>query len=199
MAKKMLVTVPLLVCLGVLLAGAVSRAQTAAKTQSADIEGATGTFNWVTGEFTLTGAVKVQIQGANQATMTAPKMTGKITQSGTKLMSLAAYGPVQVEIITRPDPQGNRGRINATATEKAVYSEATQKIVLYGGAVADYVSLPEGPDSRRAHFTGEEIEADLNTDLLTVTKARVTVQAPLKPPETTPATPEGAAAAPAQP
>lgn len=199
MAKKMHMTVPLLVLAALLLAGAVALAQTAAKTQSADIEGATGTFNWVTGEFTLTGEVKVQIQGANQATMTAPKMAGKITQTGTKLMNLSAYGPVRVEIITRPDPQGNRGRINATATDKAVYSEATQKIVLYGGAVADYVSLPEGPDSRRAHFTGEEIEADLNTDLLTVTKARVTVQAPLKPPEAPATAPETPAAAPAQP
>jgi lipopolysaccharide export system protein LptA len=186
-----------LVLAGLCVVPACCLAQASVKSQSADIKGQAITFNWVTGEFTLTGDVKVQIQGPNQATLTAPKMTGKITQAGTKLMSLTAYGPVRVEIITRPDPQGNRGRIDATATDKAVYSEAAQKIMLYGGAVADYVSLPEGPDSRRAHFTGDEIEADLNTDTLQVTNTHITVQSPLKQPEAPPPAPAAQTPAPA--
>jgi len=183
MAKRWLVMTVVLVFSCLLLLPGLCFAQTSAQSQTAEIQGDTGIFNWVTGEFSLTGNVKVQIRGANEASMTAPKMTGKITQSGTKLMSLTAYGPVRMEIITRPDEQGNPGRITATANDKAVYAENTQKIVLHGGAVADYLSLPEGPQSRRAHFTGDEIEADLRTDTLAVTKAHITVQSPLKPPE----------------
>jgi lipopolysaccharide export system protein LptA len=180
-----------LVALILLLAAGVSLGQNSVKTQTADLVAPNGTlvFNYLTGEFTMTGGVTVKMQGTRDATMTAPKVTGKLSHNN-QVSSLVAYGPVHLEIITAPDAEGNRGDVKATADDRAEYSEITQKITLIGNAVADYISLPEGPDSRRAHFTGEAIEADLNTSMLTVTKAHITVQTPLKPPEA-PAAPAG--------
>ncbi len=171
-----------LVLVAILAMAGAGFAQTGTRTESADIKSESGSFNWATGEFTLSTNVVVTIVGANAASVTAPRMTGKLSKAGDQILSLVAYGPVRMEITTPPDEAGGRARITGTAKDRAEYSETTQKILLYGGAVADYVSLPEGPESRRAHFSGEVIEADLKTSVLTVTKAHITVNAPLQPP-----------------
>ena len=197
MAKQARIVSVIWVLAGLLLVSCLAFAQNSKKTQSAVIEGEVSVFHWSTNELALTGNVSVQVTSANATTMTAPKMTAKFSKGMDLILSLVASGPVHVEIITAPDADGVRNRITATCNDKAEYSETTQKIMLFGGAVADYVSLPEGPESRRAHFTGEAIEADLNTSMLTVTKAHITVQSPLKPPKAPAGTP--APVAPATP
>lgn len=153
------------------------------KTQSAEITAESMTFNWATNEMVFSGGARAVISGANPTTLAAPRFTVKLSEKQDRVLSLVAAGPVHIEIVGRPDAEGVRAKITATAKERAEYAEVTQKIVLYGGAEADYVSLPEGPNSRRAHFTGEIMEADLNTSILTVTKAHLNVTAPLPAPE----------------
>jgi hypothetical protein len=163
-------------------------AESAVHTRTVDITTpptGSAVFNYGTGEFTITGGeglvtVKM-VQGTGTATMTALKVTGKLAQG--QVAGLVAYGPVHVETTTPPDAQGNGGsQVTASADNRAEYSETTQKVLLYGNAQADYVSLPEGPEAMRAHFTGETIEADLISKSLTVTKAHIAAQEPLKPP-----------------
>jgi len=166
-----------------LFAGGLAWGQANTKTQSAEITAESMTFNWGTNEMVFSGGARAVISGANPTTLAAPKFTVKLSEKQDRVLSLIAAGPVHIEIVGAPDAHGVRARITATAKERAEYAEATQKIVLYGGAEADYVSLPEGPDSRRAHFTGEVMEADLNTSVLTVTKAHLNVTVPLPPPE----------------
>ena len=181
---KQLVLVVLLLA----LAGGVGQAAGAIHTTSVDITttptGSTS-FNYRTGEFTITGGdglvtVKMQ-QTTGTATLTAPKVVGQF--AGQKLARMIAYGPMHLEDVTPPDAQGNNGsKIVASADNRAEFSDAAEKVVLYGNAQADYVSLPETADSMRAHFTGEEIEADLNTGSLTVTKGvHITAETPLNP------------------
>jgi hypothetical protein len=160
-----------------------------------DAPNGTLTFNYLTGDFTITGGtglVTVKMQGPDEAIMTTPKVTGKLSKNK-QVADLIAYGPVHLDIITPPDAQGARAQVIASADDRAEYSEVSQKITLYGNAVADYLSLPEGPDSTRAHFTGDTIEADRNTGLLTVTKAHITAEGPVKP-KPAPAAPAPAAA-----
>ena len=182
MAKQARTVTIIWVLAGLLLVSCLAWAQNSKKTQSADIKGDGSVFNWNTNELTLTGSVSVQITSANATTMTAPKMTAKFSKAMDLILNLVASGPVRLEIITAPDADGVRSRMTATCTDKAEYSETTQKIVLHGGAVADYVSLPEGPESRTAHFTGDEIEANLNTSELTVLNTHIRVSSPLKAP-----------------
>jgi hypothetical protein len=179
-----------LVAVMLALAGGRCLAEGAVHSRTVDIDTSpTGKsdFKWDTGEFTFTGGdglvtVKVR-QGPNVTTMTAPKVSGKFTDN--KVSRLVASGPMRVEALTPPDADGKGGsRVMASAEDRAEYSEVTQKITLYGNAMADYVALPEGPDSIRAHFAGEAIEADLNTKSLIVTKSHITADVPLKPKET---------------
>ncbi len=193
MAKKAQIATVIWVLVGLLAVSCFALAQNSKKTQSAEIKGDSLVFNWVSNEVVLTGNASVQIASANPTIMTAPKMTAKLSKAADQIVNLVAYGQIHLKITTAPDPDGVRGRITATCNDKAEYSETTQKILLYGGAVADYVSLPEGPESRRAHFTGDQMEADLNTSTLTVTKAHISVNAPLKTPPA--ATAPGAAPA----
>lgn len=172
-----------LVLAALLLTSSLAWGQANTKTQSAEITAESMTFNWATNEMVFSGGARAVISGANPTTLAAPKFTVRLSEQQDRVLSLVAAGPVHIEIVGKPDAQGVRARITAAAKDRAEYAEATQKIVLYGGAEADYVSLPEGPDSRRAHFTGEIMEADLNTSILTVTKARLNVTAPLPPPE----------------
>ena len=187
MAKQARVVTVLWVLAGLLLVSCLAFAQDSRKTQSAEIRGDSSVFNWIKNELVLTGNVSVQVTSPNATTFTAPKMTAKFSKAMDQILTLVATGPVRVEITTAPDADGVRSRITATGNDKAEYSETTQKIKLLGDAVADYVSLPEGPESRRMHFTGEEIEADLNTSLLTVRKPHISFSTPLKPPAETPA------------
>ena len=187
MIKKRPLLTLALVLTGLLVICGVSPAQNSKKTQSAEIKGDSMTFNWVSNEVVMTGNAMVQIEGTNPTTMTAPKMTAKLSKAGDTILTLIAYGQIHLDLTTQPDSDGVRAKITATCNDKAEYSETTQKIMLYGGAVADYLSLPEGPDSRRAHFTGDQMEADLSTSTLTVTRAHISVNAPLKQPEATPA------------
>ncbi|HEY3397779.1 MAG TPA: LptA/OstA family protein [Armatimonadota bacterium] len=170
------------VLLGLLLIAGAAAAQTEIKTQTADLRSDSMSFNWTTNEMVFIGNASVNIANGHHATLTAPKLTVKLSDKGDRVIKLVAAGPVRMEIIGAADPQGVKARIVATAADRAEYSETTQKIVLYGDAQADYVSLPEGPDSRRAHFTGDIMEADLNTSLLTVTKAHLQVSSPLAKP-----------------
>jgi hypothetical protein len=182
MTKQLVLVVWLLA-----LAGGVSLAQSAVHTRTVEITTTptgTATFNYGTGEFTITGGdglVTVKIlQTTGEATLTAPKVSGQL--AGQKVARLVAYGPVHLVNTTPPDASGAGGsKIIASADNRAEFSEANEKITLIGNAQADYVSLPDTPEAMRAHFTGDEIEADLNTKSLTVTKAHITAEEPIPP------------------
>ncbi len=155
-------------------------AQAGKQTQTADITSQTMSFNWNTNTFEFTGNAKVIMAGLYDATVTGPKMVVQLTSKGDRVKQLVTHGPVRFELVSKPDANGVRRRVIATAKDRAEYSEITQKIVLRGNAEATIVTLPETPESQRAHFTGDVMEADLGTGLLTFTQARMQVTSPLK-------------------
>ena len=166
-------------CAGLTLAGL--SAAVAQSAPPADITADSMTYNWDTNVFVFSGNAKVVITEPYQATLTGPRMTVQMSNQMQGVTSVVADGPVRMVLLTQADAQGVRYQITATAQDRAEYSDADRKILLRGGAEADLVSLPEGPDSRRAHFTGDVIAADLKTSQLTVTQARVRVTAPVPP------------------
>lgn len=165
----------------VLLAG-LALAQASTKTQTAEIDAETLTINWDTNVWVFSGPppAVLTLTGPQQATLTSPRMSVRFSAKMDRIIHLEATGPVRLELVTKPDAEGNRRRIVATAKQRAEYSESTQKLVLHGGAEATVVALPEGPESQRAFFSGEVMEANLKTSQLTVQKAHLEVTTPLE-------------------
>jgi lipopolysaccharide export system protein LptA len=178
--KKPLVVILTALLLAALFVPGRGLAQVEKKTQSVDLTADLGTFNWATNIHEFSGHVHAVLTGAYAATVDAPKMTFKLTPKGNQVDDLVAYGPVRFVIITQPNASGVQYKVVATATDRATYSESNQTLVLKGNADATITSLPESPDAQTAHFTGDEIDADLANSLMTVTQAHMQVSSPLK-------------------
>ncbi len=172
----LLITVALVTVLVATLSGQAARMTT----RTADLQGDDMTLYLKTNQFVFTGHCKLIITGPYQATMTSAKMTFKLSSGADDIEQLATHGPTDFSVVTQPDEEGNRYQITATSRQGATYSGKQQKVVLSGGATADIVTLPEGPDSQRAHITGETITADLKTSVISVNKAHLRVETPLE-------------------
>jgi lipopolysaccharide export system protein LptA len=166
------------------------------KTQTADITSHIMKFNWTSNVYVFTGSyagdpngdTTAILHGDYDATVNAPKMTFTLPPKGQKVGTLTATGPVRFEIITPPDAQGLRTKVVATAADSAIYSEADRTLKLKGNADATITRLPETPDAQSAHFTGDEIDANLKDSEMTVTQAHLTVTGPLSTVQTKPET-----------
>ena len=164
----------------IVLAASVSGQTVQKTTRTATVVGDKMTLDLKTSQFVFTGHCKLSITGPYEATMTSAKMTFKLSSGGDDIEHLATHGPTDFSLVTSPQGEEKRYKVAATATQGATYSERDQQIVLQGNAEADIVSLPEGPQSQHAHFTGQTITADLKTSVIEVSQAHLKVETPLE-------------------
>ena len=150
-------------------------AQTA--TRTATVEGDKMTLDLRTNEIEFTGHCKLTIAGPYQVRMTAGRMTFKLSAGADSIERLTTHEATNFSLVTQPAEAEQQYQITAAAGG-ATYSEKAQQVVLSGGAQADIVSLPEGPQSQRAQVTGETITADLRTSIIEVNKAHLRVETP---------------------
>ncbi len=167
--------------LAIVAAGAVL-GQARKQTRTAEVTAPEMVYRWDTNEFVFRGNCVLQVHDANRATMRAPAMKVKLGPKGATIDSLRAEGPVNILVITAPDKEGVKRKITARCSDHASYTEKTQEIQLVGDAVADVVSLPEGPESMRAHFTGDALIVSLKKSEVRAENARLRVEGIVTPP-----------------
>lgn len=170
--KRMRVFLPLLA----VLVAATAFCQQVRKTRTATITAKTMELDWDKNVVDFAGNCKLTVGGDYDATMTAPSMTASFTSQPVTVKTLVAKGPVVFTVITRPDGQGRKRKIVASARNQATYSEETQVVKLTGQAVADLTPLDEKDPVEAVHFTGETITASLKTNRLTVDDANLTIK-----------------------
>ncbi len=175
---RRLVILAALLTLVLLLGKLVGAAQT--QTSAAEVNGDNMTFHWEQNLFEFSGNCQLTISGPYQATMTAPRMEFKLGPKADCIEQLQAVGLTHFKVITKPDAEGRRRQIVATAQEGANYVESTQTVTLSGGAEADILTLPISASTTQAHFSGKTITADLKTSKIDVIDAHLRVITPLE-------------------
>jgi lipopolysaccharide export system protein LptA len=168
------ITLALLMAL-CLIAGTVALAETR-RTDKADISADKMVYNFAKNTWEFTGNVAVDIKGPDKATLTAPRMTGKLGKSGSQLNEVTAFGPVRFEITLKPDADGVQRRITATCTGQAIYTGAASTIVLIGGAEGQMVTLPIKPDENPATFKGDKVTINLVDSTIEMEKGTVSAE-----------------------
>ena len=151
----------------------VGWSQATKRTRTAEISGKQMEYRWEKNEFEFTGDCVLKIQGPTSATMKAPRLVFQLASDGKTVKLLKAFGPVDFTAVTPPDKQGHRRRISGHCTKYATYDEANGVIEVVGSAVADLVTLPEGPETPRAHFTGDVITINLKKGIVRATPAHL--------------------------
>ncbi len=162
--------------LAMLTALAVAGLTEQRRTQTTLIEYGDAVFHWDTKlwEFVSTPAqqCKLTVTGAYQATVTAPKMSGKLTSGDNRIEWLKTTGKTDVTVVTK-DKDGKPWKIVATCAKGANYSELTQTVELAGGAQANLISL--SADSEGAHIAAEVMTINLATKTITASKGHLKV------------------------
>lgn len=149
------------------------------KFRTGQIESKTLEIDWANNVWEFSGGTKLVISGDVSANMTAPSMVVRVGK-GNRLNTVTAKGPVTFTVYTKPDANGQRRKIVASANDQATYSEDTQTIKLIGGAVADMMPAEGGTSAEAIHFTGKTISANLRTSRLTVDDANLNVKTELQ-------------------
>ena len=130
--------------------------------------------------FTATGNTHVTIDGRHQAEIRAPSLSMDLSQNMDQIRLIEARGPVRFEVLTAPDENGIRRRIDASANQSATYRQADETVVLAGNARANVTSVPaDGADA--AQFSGESIVVNLATSTLSVRQATIEVTTEVTP------------------
>lgn len=160
-----------------LLALGGALAQNGTRTKSAEVKAKDLIYNWDTNELKFSGNCSLTILAGYDATMTAPSMQVKLSESNDRILRLVANGVVNFNVLTKAGEDGARRKIVASAQQQAIYNEDTQTVVLTGGAMADVTTV--GSDRQAAHFTGQTLTANLKTSQLIVNDANLKVQTPL--------------------
>lgn len=150
--------------------------QAGKRTRTAEVSADDMVYKWDTNQFEFSGNCVLEVSGPNQATLVAPRMSLQLTADGRAIKLLRATGPLRTTVVTAPDSQGMKRRIVATATKYATYVEADQVVEMVGDAQADIITLPEKPDSPKAHFSGDVLRVSLKSGELSAKRVRVRVE-----------------------
>ncbi len=168
--------------LGLLLALAAVGLTEELRTRSMRIDYSNLTFHWDTNVMEFAGSsgqpCKLTMTAPHQATMTAPKMSCKLSSGGQDIEWLETGGTTYLTVLTSPDEEGAQLKIIATGSQGGKYSKVSQTVELTGAAKADLVSVPEG--TGEAHFTAEALQVNLKTKTITATKGHLKVITPLE-------------------
>ncbi len=130
------------------------------------------TFNELVWDFenntiVITGQpAQLCVEGLHDAELRAPRINVDADEQLTRIHGAVATGPVRLNMLTAPDTNGVRRRINATCQQKATYDQGSATVTMVGDVVADIVTLPES-EEEAAHLESQQITVDLRTSTLT--------------------------------
>jgi len=168
--------------LGLLLALTAIGLTEELRTRTVQIDYGNLTFHWDTNVMEFAGSsgqpCKLTMTAPHQATMTAPKMSCKLSSGGQDIEWLETGGTTYLTVLTSPDEEGAQLKIIATGSHGGKYSKVSQTVELTGAAKADLISVPEG--TGEAHFTAETLQVNLKTKTITATKGHLKVITPLE-------------------
>jgi len=156
----------------------LAAAQQAKATRSAQVRADDLVIDLDTDAWEFTGNCKLTVSFGHEAQMTAPRMTVQFNEKMDQIVKLIAYGVVNFHVVTKPNADGVRRDISASAQKQAVYSEPTQTVELIGGATADISTV--GGDGEAAHITGDKITANLKTSKIFVDNPNMKIETPLE-------------------
>ena len=159
-------------CLG------LAAAQQAKATRSAQVSADDLVIDLDTDAWEFTGNCKLTVSFGHKAEMTAPRMTVQFNEEMDQIVKLIAHGVVNFHVITKPNADGVRRDISASAQKQAVYSEPTQTVELTGGARADIATV--GGKGEAARITGDKITANLKTSKIFVANPNMKIETPLE-------------------
>ena len=156
----------------------LAAAQQAKATRSAQVSARDLMIDLDTDAWEFTGNCKLTVSFGHKAEMTAPRMTVQFSEKMDEIVKLIAYGVVNFHVVTKPNADGVRRDISASAQKQAVYSEPTQTVELTGGARADIATV--GGKGEAAHITGDKITADLKASKIFVVNPNMKIETPLE-------------------
>ncbi len=163
--------VPLGIMIAVLAVGAltVAIAQQTRETRTGKVVFDQLVWDFENNSIVITGnPARLEVQGVTQAELRSPRINVDADANLTEIRGAIATGPVTVNMLTAPDTNGVRRRINATAQDRATYNQGDATVTMVGNVVADIVSLPES-SAEAAHLESEQITVDLRASTLTAT------------------------------
>ncbi len=164
---------------GVLVMGSGPAAgQQAKATRSAQVTAIDLVIDLDSDAWEFSGNCKLTVSAGHKGQMTAPRMTVRFNEKMDQIVQLIAHGVVNFHIVTKPNAEGVRRDITASARQQAVYSEPTQTVELSGGAQADIATV--GGAGEAAHITGDKITANLKTSKIFVTNPNMKIETPLE-------------------
>jgi hypothetical protein len=145
----------------------VAPAQQTRQTQTGKVTFGELVWDFENNTIVITGSpARLEVRGVTEAELCAPKINVDADANLSEIRGATATGPVQVNMLTAPDNNGKRRRINATAQERATYNQANATVTMVGNVVADIVTLPETGEEA-AHLESQQITVDLRASTLT--------------------------------
>ncbi|MEA3402603.1 MAG: hypothetical protein U9R79_15295 [Armatimonadota bacterium] len=130
------------------------------------------TWDFAKNTITMTGdPAVVTIEGRHHAELRAPRVDIDADQRLREVHGAVAHGAVRLNLLTAPDQDGRRRRVEATCTRQATYSQSEQQVVMTGDVKADIITLPE-EEGEAAHLEDvDKVVVDLATSVLTAHSA----------------------------
>jgi lipopolysaccharide export system protein LptA len=108
----------------------------------------------------------LSVEGMHDAQLRAPRINVNADAQLTQIHGAVATGPVRLNMLTAPDTNGVRRRIEATCQQRATYSQGEATVTMVGTVVADIITLPQ-TEAEAAHLESEKITVDLRASTLT--------------------------------
>ncbi|NLO04953.1 MAG: hypothetical protein GX131_03885 [candidate division WS1 bacterium] len=160
-------SVGLAVSLAVVLALGTVVAQQTRQTQTGKVVFDELVWDFENNTIVITGnPAQMDVQGMHDAQLQAPRITVDADAQLREIRGATASGPVTLNLLTAPDTNGARRRINARCTQRAVYNQSDATVTMVGNVVADIVTLPD-TGAEAAHLESEQITVDLRASTLT--------------------------------
>lgn len=166
--KRVLITTLVALLAATLLS--VAPAQQTRQTQTGRLDFEELVWDFENNTFVITGKpgdpALLSVRGLTDAELCSPRITVNGDSQLTEIHGAVASGPVTVNMLTAPDTEGKRRRINAVAQDRATYDQSSATVTMVGSVVADIVTLPETGEEA-AHLESEQITVDLRASTLT--------------------------------
>lgn len=121
------------------------------------------TYNWKTGETEFTDNCRLEIRANETAEMTADHITAVFNGEGFEIKQMEATGGVEFNIRTKADESGVRRVIDASCTDRAVFTGETQTMKLIGNAKASMKTEPKQAGGQPGKLDARQIIINLRT------------------------------------
>lgn len=164
--KRIMLGILIVVLAAVALSAATAQQQTR-NTRTGKVVFGELVWDFENNSIVITGnPAQLLVEGMHDAELCSPRISIDADAQLTEIHGAVANGPVQLNLLTAPDSNGVRRRVNARCTQKATYDQSKATVTMVGNVVADIVTLPETGEEA-AHLESEQITVDLRASTLT--------------------------------